>query len=149
MTNTNTSKAKVDYLEKLSVAMEAFNEILSDANSLNQKLVEINQEQQDILHIIETVSFNASQGFTLAKRLQEIRIERRDIKNRIEELKKIESTVKHFDISFKSNISTSIANISKERKIAQNRTYRLRRLTDLQPYNELAKKQKEKSKQVV
>ena len=44
----------------------------------------VDQEISDILHYIEFFSFNACEGYKLAKELKELRLKRRDIKNQLE-----------------------------------------------------------------
>ena len=44
----------------------------------------VDQEISDILHYIEFFSFNACEGYKLAKGLKELRLKRRDIKNQLE-----------------------------------------------------------------
>ena len=47
----------------------------------------VDQEISDILHYIEFFSFNACEGYKLAKGLKELRLKRRDIKNQLEAIK--------------------------------------------------------------
>lgn len=51
----------------------------------------IDREISDILHYIEFYSFNACQGYKLAKELKELRLKRRDIKNQLEAIDIINS----------------------------------------------------------
>jgi hypothetical protein len=58
--------------------MKGNKEWLADMHS------KVDQEISDILHYIEFFSFNACEGYKLAKRLKELRLRRRDIKNQLE-----------------------------------------------------------------
>lgn len=58
--------------------------LLSEKDNLVNSLSEVNGEEQDILHYIEFNKFNAAEGYKLSKRLQNIRKERRIIKNKID-----------------------------------------------------------------
>lgn len=76
-------KKAVEYsiqLLKILNNMEEDFEILSDKNS------EIESMQQDILHKIESEKFNSVEGYYLAKKIKDIRIIRRGIKNEYEAL---------------------------------------------------------------
>lgn len=48
------------------------------------KLKTLEAMQQDVLHLIENDNFNACEGYLYAKKLQDIRKERRLVKNKIE-----------------------------------------------------------------
>lgn len=79
-------------------------------------------ETQDILHEIEFGKFNASQGYAFAKKLKQIRQERRKVKDENQELMRIHSFIdsnKHvFDglKKIQSSIQKNITNY-------ENRTY--------------------------
>lgn len=55
-------------------------------NEYNKKMSNITLKIEDVLHYIENDNFNACQGYVYAKKLQELRQERRLIKNELEPL---------------------------------------------------------------
>ena len=58
-----------------------FNEISDEYNRLYLEIGKCDLKQQDLLHKIESSSFNAAQGYKLAKELKELREKRREVKN--------------------------------------------------------------------
>ena len=64
-----------------------------------------NAQQQDLLHMIENESFNASKGYQLAKTIKDLRVERRMVKNEFETLKQLKKGF--VDESIKSLIQTA------------------------------------------
>lgn len=86
-------KAK-EYVNQLKEISES---IQNDVNQLHRKLTKLEGMQQDILHMIENDSFNAAEGYFYAKKLQDIRRERREIKNEIEIMSYLKSTPKIID----------------------------------------------------
>ena len=139
---TNSNIQVVDYKMHLETAMKSMEAIVSDAGTLNDRLIELNQKEQDVDHIIENLNFNASQGYALAKKIQEIRRERREIKDRIEQIKEMESMINLYTKMVRPEVEKSIKKVTRFQEVAPKRTYRLRRLTELQPYNDLANKQR-------
>lgn len=67
----------------------AMEEAEGQLSTLNARLSDIHSELQDIVHMIEAVDFNASEGYKLAKEMQTLRRERRDIKNTIDLIEKL------------------------------------------------------------
>ena len=65
------------------------NNLESRFNQLNQKKSEFDLAEQDILHYIEFERYDAVTGAKLLKKLKEVRIGRREIKNEFEELQSI------------------------------------------------------------
>ena len=59
------------------------NEILNDQKKLNNELSSIDLKISDILHYIEFHKFSASEGYKLAKMIQEVRDQRRIIKDKL------------------------------------------------------------------
>ena len=62
---------------------QQFRDIKGNKEWLNEKLSELDKKIVDIEHYLEFYTFNASDGYKLAKRLKDILIERREIKNQI------------------------------------------------------------------
>lgn len=74
-------------------------QVMQLTNNINKILLEYNRQLSnldiqisDILHFIENENFNASQGYGYAKKLKQLRIERRRIKIEIEPLRMLNST---------------------------------------------------------
>jgi hypothetical protein len=71
--------------KKLSNKMlDICNEIEIEAENLSKELSKYDLMEQDVLHMIESENFNAAEGYCLAKKLQDIRINRRNIKNEVQ-----------------------------------------------------------------
>ncbi len=69
-------KAK-HYTEQL---LSIYNSINSDIEQNYTRLTKLEGIEQDLLHILEAGKFNARQGYMLAKKIKEVRIERRKVK---------------------------------------------------------------------
>ena len=70
--------------QKINDLSNTIQTLLSEKDNLVNSLSEVNGKEQDILHYIEFNKFNAAEGYKLSKRLQNIRKERRIIKNKID-----------------------------------------------------------------
>ena len=71
-------------IDTLLSAINQINQYEEQGEELSSKLSELDIKTQDILHYIENENFNASQGCILAKKIKELRIERRIIKNKLQ-----------------------------------------------------------------
>lgn len=89
------------------------------------ELTRLEQEQCDLLHMIELGKFNACEGYKLAKRLQDIRVERREIKNIKENIEKSRSTIDKYKTIRKSLVDTRRA-VSETTQTQGARTYTTR-----------------------
>jgi hypothetical protein len=67
--------------------LELTNEIKQKLIDCNNQLSNIDVQISDVLHYIENENFNACQGFIYAKKLKELRLQRRRIKAEIEPLR--------------------------------------------------------------
>lgn len=70
-------KAKF-YSEQL---LSIFNNINTDIEQNFIKLKELDNIQQDLLHIIENNKFSSCEGYMLTKKLKDTRVQRRKVKN--------------------------------------------------------------------
>lgn len=84
------NKTHVEYKDKnvtikdMSNVIEEISYCTSNQTELVNKLIELQQTQNDILHYIELYKFSASEGYMLCKKLQDVRTKRREVKNKIE-----------------------------------------------------------------
>lgn len=90
------------------------------------------QETQDLLHVIEFSNFSASEGYRLARELQEVRRLRREIKNEQEVLQPIVKDFLKYGKITDKNISKTIGDIRSIESKQERRTYTMRVRTDLQ-----------------
>lgn len=125
----------MDYRLKLKTALDSLKDIQDDISNLNNELSLVDKKEQDLLHIIENVRANASEGFSFYKQLHEIRNERRDIKNRLEEAKEIRDFMNAFKSGTRNTMERKIKSLEKVREDHEKRPYKLKVLTHLQPYN--------------
>lgn len=99
---------------------------------LNQEeLKKIDSEIQDILHVIELTSFNASDGYKWAKELQRLRKARRMLKDELEQLEKIKDFL-NFPKPTEKVINKTIGELRTIESRKENRTYHMRMRKDLQ-----------------
>jgi chromosome segregation ATPase len=132
----------IDYRQNIKIALNALKEIEDDSSNLGKELSRLDVAEQDILHIIENLKFNASQGFVLAKKLKEIRESRREIKHRLEQAKEIRAVLDVYKDRLKDRGIKAIEKIDKLEEVKDKRTYAIKTLTELQPYNELSNRQR-------
>lgn len=70
--------------QKINDLSNTIQTLLSEKDNLVNSLSEVDGKEQDVLHYIEFNKFNAAEGYKLSKKLQDIRKERRIIKNKID-----------------------------------------------------------------
>jgi hypothetical protein len=157
MTNTNKvvnielneKVFEVDYQSHLSQIFISFRKLQMELKyethqELVNELSRVDQMRSDVLHIIEFLNFNAVEGYKFAKMLQVISQARRKIKNRLEEREQIKELIKTYEASFKGMLEGAIKDVEKLKKIQDNRSYRLRQLTELEGFNKIIKEQQQK-----
>ena len=74
----------MDVMAKIKEALDVLNVIDEYGNSLQHRLNEVNQQQQDILHYIESNKISMLWCYNIVMKIKNIRVERRKIKNDIE-----------------------------------------------------------------
>ncbi|WP_157349821.1 hypothetical protein [Bacillus sp. EE-W1] len=105
-------------LDKEIVPLEAvFNEV-------ERQLKHIELVQIDLLHIVELETFSSVRGYHLAKKLKEVRLERRAIKDRWEELKIALDSLKETKAKTKEQMLV----IREKRSRLDERKYHIRKL---------------------
>lgn len=129
---TNTIQTVEHFLEQLEATQQFIHDFPLQYRQLKNDLRDIQLEQTDVLHAIELGKgkLNASELIKLTIRLQDIRIERRKIKDMLE----IMDSVKNQITSITKNVTQidNAVNITKNVCQKHNaRTYKVRRLHDL------------------
>jgi len=88
---------------------------------LSKNLSEADKLQDIILHQIEDSTFNACEGFKYSKALQEVRIKRRDIKNKLSEQQTIANLLKPFVKGYEKNQkNTYYSEVNGKKKYVKN-----------------------------
>lgn len=120
-----------DIEKSFSFLRDIIREIPDRYHSNEKRIKELEKEQQDLLHAIELVNFNAYQGFKLSKKVKEVRKERRELKNENELLELITPLLKRYRSDLQ-NMDLLLGKL-RERKNNQNlRGYRCRVREELQ-----------------
>ena len=73
-------------MDNLIGLKDAITGIVKEMGQLKQQLSNVDLKEQDLLHFIEFGKINVRDGYKLAKAIQEIRSERRTIKNRMSQI---------------------------------------------------------------
>lgn len=141
--DSNEKVFQISYKENLAIAQKMMEEIIMDLENdeeLNEEMRKVDLMEQDVLHMIEFHNFNASEGYNFAKMLQEIRKERRKIKNRFEEKRKVREFIKNnYNSKFKNPLSQAVKNFNELQDKQDGRTYTLRALKQLEGFNNIIK----------
>lgn len=146
----NEKPFAVNYKENVANAYKMFAEIEMDLENENEEelaeeLKRVDLMQEDVLHIIELMSFNAVEGYKFAKMLQIIRKARRKIKDRFEERREIRELIKIYKSSgFKQQLNNGVAKVESLPKRREKRSYRLRELQELEGFSRVIQEQKKK-----
>lgn len=93
-------------------------------NEVDRQLKHIELVQIDLLYIVELETFSSVRGYHLAKKLKEVRLERRTIKDHWEELKLVLDSLKETKAKTKEQMLT----IYEKRKRLDDRKYHIRKL---------------------
>jgi len=149
--DVNEKLFQVDYMESMSQIFKMFRQMQMDLKretdiELKNELLRTERMRQDVLHIIELLNFNASEGYNFAKMLQVISRARRKIKDRIEEREVVKELVKKYDSDFKDILESTIKDKEKFDRMQDKRSYRIRELTELEGFNDIIKKKKKELK---
>lgn len=97
-----------------------------------ERIKQLENEQTDLLHLLELTKFNARDGYKISKRLQELRQERRKIKDENEQLKHLEPILSKWQCKL-SKLDGAIGAIRKAEANKTNRKYYCRVRKDLEP----------------
>lgn len=111
--NSSYTEVDIDDLrESINSLSEKFTALKGNKEWLFDEESNIDKQISDILHYIEFYNFSASDGYKLCKALKELRLRRRDVKNKIE-LISIISTHTCNNIA-NGNTNKAIDNLSKK-----------------------------------
>jgi len=114
-----------DHYKKLQRIEKDIHDITSSYKYLNERLEEINSLQSDVLHYIEFAQLDVQRGYKAYKRLREVQLERRMIKDELEVCKLAYETVKNLEFML-PNLSKTISKIKKNENTKSNRAYYVR-----------------------
>ncbi|TYR75555.1 hypothetical protein FZC79_10315 [Rossellomorea vietnamensis] len=120
-----------EFEKNLQAVREVFVDYPKRYENNETQLKRIDQEIQDILHVIELNNFNAAIGYKLSKELQKARQERRRIKDELEMMDPIKELLA-FPKPTEKNISKTIGSVRQVITKHGARTYRMRIREDLQ-----------------
>lgn len=98
---------------------------------LQEDLKRLDDEAQDLLHLIELTNNNAAEGYKLYMELKTNRKERRVVKDQLELLAPI-LEINKFGKPAPKNIDRCIGDVRSVKKKHNGRTYRMRVRTELQ-----------------
>lgn len=135
--------------ESLMGARNVFVEYPKMIQRLEGELKKLEQESQDYLHLIEMTSFSAFQGFKYAKELQNVRRQRREIKDDLEQLYVIKELNSVAVKPSEKNVNKAIGEIRKIKRNQETRSYRMRIREDLQPVIDGVNKCQQSPSQVI
>lgn len=123
------------------------NEVSKESSQeLRDELYRIDQMRNDVLHIVELMNFNAVEGYKFSKMLQVILKARRKVKDRLSEREQIKAMISSYESAFKLKVTQAIGSLNTLDKFNENRTYRLRQLTELEGFNKVINEQQKKLK---
>lgn len=122
-TNVDVIKIIKDFANLLNSAENEWDDIY-------KMIGEIDDEMQDLLHEAELTVFNAAEGYDLAKKIQEVRQRRRELKNRREILRFVKDFI---DNNKKLTITLfkMAQNMENSRQMQEKREYTPRIRTDI------------------
>lgn len=122
-------------LEYANTLFDTADEIKVEWKNLHSELSIADQKRNDIQHYIELSTLNAAQGYNAYRLLKEVLEERRNIKNKIEEMRKILDFInssKLTDMRIKQSITNHISNKHDlNTRNIENKRYNVRVLTEL------------------
>jgi len=113
----------MNYKEKIMDILEFYKEIEKDYDECSKEQQKLDMSRNDLLHIIELSTFNASEGYKLSIMLKNIMSDRRKIKDKMTELLIIKDKLK-----LVKNIEVSLNKLDANKDI---KSYRTRTLQDI------------------
>lgn len=98
------------------------------------QLVKINQERQDLLHVIELGKLDAIALSRTVRELKRVQQVRRKLKSEIEVLEEVTRFINNFPKNRKHEINQAIGNVRSVQERQKRRIYTMRIRKDLQEY---------------
>jgi len=125
----------MDIFENINESFEMFRDMVREIpdryHSNNKEITKLQEETQDLLHMIEMVNFNARDGYKLSKALKEVRKRRRELKDENQLLEPIVPLLKKYRNEL-NNMDKILGEIRKRERLQDVRGYRCRVRDDLQ-----------------
>lgn len=108
---------------------QLLNQVDVEHNLLAKEQLRLEQATQDLLHEMELTTFNACEGYYLAKRIKDIRIQRREIKNELNELTALKTFASKGQ--FRCELDNVVKSIELKEKAKEKALYAPRVLNDI------------------
>lgn len=128
-------ESMMDIFENIGKSFESFRNMVKeipDKYNQNEKDIErLQQETQDLLHLLEFTPISARDGYKISKQLQEIRRERRKLKDENRLLEPLAPLMKRYRNEL-GNMDKVLDKVQKRSKQQDMRVYKCRVRTDLQ-----------------
>lgn len=107
----------------IEIIVSSIKEVDIEFDRLIKEQSRLDLTQEDLLHLIENDNFNAAEGYFYAKRLKDVRMERRDVKNELEPLASLRDSLHNQKLEF-GKIETRVKNIDvKLKRLKDNKVY--------------------------
>ena len=119
-------------IEHIKSVREVFVDTPKRYEFLTEQLKRVDDETQDLLHVLELGKLDAIKTGEVAKRLKEVRKERRRIKDDLEVMEEVVGFTK--GRVNKNTISKLIGDVRKIEERKKTRKYRMRVCKDLEDY---------------
>lgn len=100
--------------------------------SKKSELKKVNQERQDLLHVLELGKLNAVEQSKITRDLKNVSIKRRQIKNNLEVLEVVSKFANQFNNNTNKNKQIEVVTNTVESIVTRERKYKMRVRTDLQ-----------------
>ena len=130
MDSKNIHSKSIKFLNDLIMVRDFFDNFYKEIEYLEDELKKKGNETQDLLHYMELKKFSASEGYVIARDMQRVRQERREIKDLLKVM-----TVTHAKIHVNFNkinlLNDAIGEVRKIHKQNNNRQYQPRVRVDL------------------
>lgn len=150
-TELNVKPFQVDYKENLATAFKMLEEVEMSLdkdihNELIKELSRMDRGISDVKHIMEFYRFNAHEGYTLSKMMQELCQARREIKERIDERNRMMTFINTYRKLFKQPLKHQLGQQEGRQRALDSQKYELREMKHLDGYLKAIEDQKARLK---
>lgn len=121
----------INYEETINTVREFFVDLPKHYLHLQEELKRLDEESQDILHLIEMVDLDLYRSWQASKELRENRRNRRKIKDELNTLDSLKEVYYRKNIS-KDSLDTAVGKLREVRNSQETRGYRMRQRTEWQ-----------------